>query len=275
MTAAMGFGVLVDIDKCIGCRGCQVACKDWNGRSVVISPSPRSWAAPTDYTANDWKIVKFREGEAEKRVGTLSFRQPDLAAVPLNCLHCVDPPCARNCPARAIETTKEGAVVIVKDKCIGCGYCAASCPFDVPRRGDDGRFYKCTFCVDRLQNGQRPACVEVCPTGVFTFGRLEEIQKMARDEASKGRLVYGINVSGFIGGSTRWIFVASPRKSFAIKEEFPSDQKVAEMELREQFAKIASLALPIAAVGVAALGLATWRSARKSHKEQSEISKEE
>ncbi|MEM4081662.1 MAG: formate dehydrogenase, partial [Pyrobaculum sp.] len=85
---------------------------------------------------------------------------------------------------------------------------------------------------------------------------------------------YGLDASGYIGGSTRWIFVASPRKSFAIKEEFPSDQKVAEMELREQLAKIASLALPIAAVGVAALGLAAWRSARKSQKEQSETKEE-
>lgn len=272
MTSAMGFGVLVDIDKCIGCRGCQVACKDWNGRATEIAPVRVSWAAPADFTANDWKIVVFREGEGEKRVAGFVFRQPDLAALPLNCMHCVDPPCARNCPARAIEKTREGAIVIVKDKCIGCGYCAASCPFDVPRRGSDGRFYKCTFCVDRIQNGMKPACVEVCPAGVFTFGRYEDIRKLAREEAAKGKFVYGLEASGYVGGGTRWIFVASSRKSFALKEQLPSDQRVFEFELREQLAKLASVALPAAAIGVAALGFAAWRASRKTSESTEEKS---
>lgn len=268
MTSATGFGVLVDIDKCIGCRGCQVACKDWNGRAVEVAPAKTSWAAPVDFTANDWKIVVFREGVAEKKIAGYTFKQPDLVALPLNCMHCVDPPCVRNCPARAIEKTKEGAVVIVRDKCIGCGYCAAGCPFDVPRRGGDGKFYKCTFCVDRIQNGLKPACVEVCPAGVFTFGKFEEIRELARKEAAKGRYVYGLEASGYVGGGTRWIFVASPRKAFAIKEQMPTEQKVAEFELREQLAKLTSIALPIAAVGVAALGFAAWRAARKEAKSE-------
>lgn len=262
-----GVAVLVNLDKCIACRACQVACKDWNGkRSIKIEPLGVNLTSPRDLTAHDWKVVFFYESEVEKKVKGYTFRQVEIAALPFNCMHCVNAPCARACPSDAIQVSKSGAVVIVRDVCIGCGYCLNACPFDVPRRGDDGKFYKCTFCVDRVENGRAPACVEVCPTGVFEFGPAEEIYRKAKEEAKAGKKVYGIEGSDYIGGATRWVFVASDKKSFAIKEKMPDKQTVDEMALRETLANVATVALPVLAAGAAIVSFAAWRSSRKLYK---------
>lgn len=264
-----GVAVLVDLDRCIACRACQVACKDWNGRTRVrIEPLGGTLTSPRDLTPDDWKVVFFYEGTVGKSVGRYTFSQVEVAPLPYNCLHCVEAPCARACPVGAIEVSRSGAVVIMRDRCIGCGYCLNACPFDVPRRGDDGKYYKCTFCADRIENGRAPACVEVCPADVFKFGPADEIYQKAREEAKKGRRVYGLELNGYVGGSTRWIFVASERKAFAIEKKLPKDAQVGEMAAREALAKIATVALPILAVGAAAVGLAAWRNYRK------EVSKE-
>ncbi|MFN7106529.1 MAG: 4Fe-4S dicluster domain-containing protein, partial [Pyrobaculum sp.] len=252
------------------CRACQVACKDWNGRTrVKIEPLGGTLTSPRDLTADDWKVVFFYEDTVKKSVDGYAISQVEVASLPYNCLHCVDAPCARTCPVGAIEVSKSGAVVIIKDKCIGCGYCLNACPFEVPRKGGDGKYYKCTFCVDRIENGEVPACVGVCPTGVFKFGPAGEIDQKAREEAQKGRRVYGLDLGGYVGGSTRWIFVASERKAFAIEKKLPKDTQVAEMSAREALAKVATIALPILAAGATVIGLAAWRNYRKL-----EISKE-
>ncbi|MEM1597302.1 MAG: 4Fe-4S dicluster domain-containing protein [Pyrobaculum sp.] len=263
-----GYAVLVDLDKCIGCRACQVACKDWNGRPAEVLSFAGSLTSPPDLTANDWKVVFYYEGEVRKRVGRYSFSQVEVAPLPYNCLHCVEAPCARACPVGAIEVAESGAVVIVKDKCIGCGYCLNACPFDVPRRGSDGKYYKCTFCVDRIENGMAPACVEVCPTGVFKFGPVGEVAAQAKAEAEKGRKVYGLNADPYVGGQTRWMFVASERRAFAIDKKLPSKQTVDAMSVRESLAKVATIGAPILAAGLLVLGLASWRKARQEEKKE-------
>jgi formate dehydrogenase iron-sulfur subunit len=263
-----GYGVLVDLDKCIGCRACEVACQDWNGRRAVKTEFSPTFTNPPDLTANTWKVVFFYEGQAQKQIGSLSLSQISIAPVPYQCMHCLDPPCARACPVGAISVTKEGAVVIDKDLCIGCGYCQAACPYNVPRQGSDGKFYKCTLCVDRIQAGKAPACVEVCPTGVFTFGPIEQITSAARQEAAKGRTVYGLDLTDYIGRGTRWIYVASPDRQFAISQRFPASPYVPWESLKE-FLKTATefLAAP-AAVALAALGLAAWRKERSKEKQE-------
>jgi len=270
-TSRQGYAVLVDLDKCIGCRACQLACKDWNGLPATKTEFNPTLAQPPSLTAQDWKVVFFYEGVVQKGLktpaGEVVFSQVDMAPVPYNCLHCVDAPCARACPSGAIVTTPEGAVVINKDVCIGCGYCENACPFNVPKRGQDGKYYKCTFCVDRIQNGRAPACVEVCPTGVFTFGPVEEITKMAREEQSKGRAVYGLDLDPYVGGQVRWIFVAS-RRSFAIERHFPKATTVVSNSIREYLRQVAIYLAPAAAVGLTILGLAAWRQSRVEKKQE-------
>ncbi len=203
---AGGYGVLVDLDRCIGCRACQVACKEWNGRPArEVSFSD---ALAGRLTADNWKVVRF-----------VDVGRP--VPVPLQCMHCIDPPCVPACPVAAIEISDEGAVVVRQGDCLGFGNCAAACPYDVPQRAGDGTYAKCTFCVDRIQAGLEPACVEVCPTDVFRFGPLDEVRRVAEGEVARGRQVYGVGLDGYVGGGTRWIYMASKWRAEALRQAFP------------------------------------------------------
>lgn len=266
-----GVAVLVDLDKCIGCRACQLACKDWNGRPAVKTNFTGSLTSPKWLTAEDWKVVFFYEGKTGKKLltpaGEVTFTQFELAPLPYNCLHCAAAPCARACPVGAIKITGEGAVVINRDECIGCGYCEAACPYDVPKKGSDGRYYKCTFCVDRIQNGRAPACVEVCPTNVFTFGPASDIMAKAREEQSRGRYVYGLEASDYVGGSVRWIYVTSDRKAFAVKQHFSNAAPRAAQQIREILKPLTLYGGALLAVGLTLAGVAAWRQRRREEKE--------
>ncbi|ACB39986.1 4Fe-4S dicluster domain-containing protein [Pyrobaculum neutrophilum] len=268
-----GYAVLVDLDKCIGCRACQVACKEWNGLSAERTQFQGVLTSPQSLTSKDWKVVFYYEGATRKRLltpsGEVAFSQVEVAPLPYNCMHCVEAPCARACPVGAIKVSPEGAVVIEKDECIGCGYCQMACPYDVPKRGDDGKFYKCTFCVDRIQNGREPACVEVCPTRVFTFGPAKDVIERARQEEAKGRKVYGLNVDRYVGGSVRWIYVTSERRGFALDSHFADKGKpVAVEEAREVLKPLVTVGGAALAGALAVLGLAAWRRERVQEKKQ-------
>ncbi|MEM1611081.1 MAG: 4Fe-4S dicluster domain-containing protein, partial [Sulfolobales archaeon] len=120
--AEKGYGVIVDIDRCIGCRACQLACKMWNNLPAEEISFAGSLTSPQWLTANSWKIVFFYEGT-------------ELIPLPFQCMHCRDPPCALACPVSAIVISDEGAVVINSDDCLGIGNCLRACPFNVPQRG--------------------------------------------------------------------------------------------------------------------------------------------
>ncbi len=275
-----GYGVVVDIDKCIGCRACQIACQAWNGRKAVETTFSTVFANPPDLTADAWKVVFYYESEAQVTLnipeGSFSFQQVQWTPLPFQCMHCYDPPCARACPVGAIKVTPEGAVVIRAEECIGCGYCQTACPFNVPRRGSNGKFYKCTLCVDRIQNGLKPACVEVCPTGVFTFTTINDAVKIAREAQAQGKAVYGLDLNGFVGGMTRWIYIASKNKaSVAFKEKFPENPVVATQQTREVLKGIAVPGFSAGAVALALIGgLAYWRAKRFEQIEKGEKGKE-
>jgi formate dehydrogenase iron-sulfur subunit len=269
-----GVAVLVDIDKCIGCRACQVACKYWNSKPAEVErvKFTGSMTSPSWLTADDWKVVFFYEDKTTKRLltpaGEATFSQVDIVPLPYNCMHCAAAPCATACPVGAIKVTDEGAVVINKDECIGCGYCESACPYDVPKKGSDWRYYKCTFCVDRIQNGQAPACVDVCPTNVFTFGPAKEVMEKAKAEQARGRYVYGLDLDRYVGGSVRWIYVTSNRKAFAAKKHFEDVRPRTTEELRQILKPLTIYGGAALAGALTVLGFAAWRRSRVEEKRE-------
>ncbi len=256
-----GVAVLVNLDKCIGCRACQIACKEWNGREPVKTSFSPTFTNPPGLLADTWKVVFFKEFKKKYPTG---FEDPYIMPIPYNCLHCVEAPCATTCPVGAIKVSPEGAVVIEASECIGCGYCENACPYDVPSRDEaTGKYYKCTFCVDRVQAGLEPACVSVCPTNVFEFGDAGEIMDRADRLKSEGKVVYGLDVDQYVGGSVRWIFAASKDKEDAIKSMFPEKAVVTTNYARGIVNNIIKYGGVLGIVLVGILGVIGWRKNRR------------
>lgn len=256
-----GVGVLVNIDKCIGCRACQVACKEWNGLAPVETSFSPTFTNPPGLLAQAWKVVFFQE---IKRMYPTGFEDPYITPIPYNCLHCVEAPCASACPVGAIKVSPEGAVVIEPSECIGCGYCENACPFDVPKRDEvTGKYYKCTFCVDRIQAGLEPSCVSVCPTNVFEFGDISEIMEKARGLEQEGKVVYGHDLDPYVGGSVRWIFAASKDKEEAMKRMFPEKAVVDTNYIRSGLKTIIKYGGVLGLLLVGVFGVIGWRKSRE------------
>ena len=191
------YGIVFNLDSCIGCRACQTACKIWNGlRAEETSFNPEGYTNPPDLSPNTWMLMVYHEGR--------SGGQPFWLFHKWQCMHCSEAPCAKACPVNAIEVHPEGPVVIRPDKCIGCRYCIEACPYNVPRYDPEtNKVYKCTMCVDRVQNGLAPACVEACPTEALEFGPWEELVKKYR---AMGYEIYGDNVNDYVG-RTHYLYV--------------------------------------------------------------------
>jgi formate dehydrogenase iron-sulfur subunit len=161
---------LIDESKCIGCKACQVACMNWNDLRDDVGTNIGVYDNPSDLTPSSWTVMKFFEVEPTQ--GNLEWLiRKD------GCMHCEDPGCLKACPAPgAIVKYSNGIVDFISENCIGCGYCVAGCPFDVPRISQqDNKAYKCTLCSDRVEVGLEPACVKTCPTGAITFGAKPEM----------------------------------------------------------------------------------------------------
>jgi len=156
--------LLVSPELCIGCRGCQTACKNWNQLPGDPTRNTGSYQNPPDINADAYNIIRFSEVPSETNPVRWLF-------VSRRCMHCGDAGCMKICPAPgALFRTKEGAVAFNKNKCIGCKLCVAGCPFDVPRYDRENKVSKCTLCSDRIAEGLQPACTKTCPTGALRFG---------------------------------------------------------------------------------------------------------
>jgi formate dehydrogenase iron-sulfur subunit len=168
-------GFLTDTTLCIGCKACEVACKQWNQLpDDGYKLTGMSYDNTAALGASTWRHVTF----AERPDGTGGIAWKMMSDV---CKHCARAGCLEACPTGAILRTEHGSVYVQPDVCNGCGYCVPACPFGViARRDDDGRAFKCTLCYDRLQGGLEPACAKACPTDSIQFGTTEELLDVAR-----------------------------------------------------------------------------------------------
>jgi formate dehydrogenase iron-sulfur subunit len=194
---------LVDITRCIGCRSCQVACKQWNdrdGEQTELQPD-LGFQNPAVLSAKTLTLISYREVVDDKAPGGLQ-----LVSTMWRCLHCLEPACVSSCPTTALERRPDGPVVYNDNQCIGCRYCLWACPWGVPSADWDSRapkIHKCTHCADRCdqplpasRNGealtgaeaeqfrdniQVPACVKACPADALRYGDRDEMLKEARN----------------------------------------------------------------------------------------------
>lgn len=176
-------GFLTDSTLCIGCKACEVACKEWNGISEDgLNFSGNSYDNTGALGHSTWRHVKFVEGQPTPGLGGNAGELTSWGFSSDVCKHCEVAGCLDACPTGALVRTEFGGVFLQSDVCNGCGYCVVSCPFGVVQRNDqDGRAFKCTFCYDRQKMGLQPACAQVCPTESIKFGPLEQLQIDARE----------------------------------------------------------------------------------------------
>jgi formate dehydrogenase iron-sulfur subunit len=212
-------GFFTDTSVCIGCKACEVACKEWNavpedGFNLLGS----SYDNSGELSANTWRHVAFIEQSATPpatppvdalaAAGTASSSGTQFLGMPMSdlpgrtmdaprtdfrwlmmsnvCKHCTHAACLDVCPTGALFRTEFGTVVVQEDICNGCGYCIPACPYGViDQRKDDGRAWKCTLCYDRLGDGLTPACAKACPTESIQFGELDELRTRAQHRLEK------------------------------------------------------------------------------------------
>ncbi len=182
-------GFFTDTSVCIGCKACEVACKEWNHvpeDGLVFTGM--SYDNTQGLSADTWRHVAFIE-QRKPLAGQVPGRDETTGAVAEGlrwlmasdvCKHCTEAACLDVCPTGALFRTEFGTVVVQEDVCNGCGYCVPACPYGViDKRHGDGRMWKCTLCYDRLSVGTEPACAKACPTDSIQFGPLEELRQRA------------------------------------------------------------------------------------------------
>ncbi len=252
------YGCLVDTTLCVGCRRCESAC---NQRHHL--PKPAESFDELSVLEKERRMDETTYTVVNKyyprNIGTLKWRQRPTY-VKFQCMHCNDPSCVSACIVGALTKTKSGAVVYDVSKCIGCRYCMVACPFQVPayeyNQPLTPRVRKCTFCFEYVSKGGLPACAQVCPREVMTFGKRSDLLKLARwkIKSNPGKYVDHIYGEREVGG-TSWLYLASEPFSHI---GFPRLTDKAPPRLTEsiQHAVTGYLALPLALY--AALGGVMW-----------------
>jgi formate dehydrogenase iron-sulfur subunit len=186
------YGFFTDTTLCIGCKACEVACKEWNNLPADnLGLTGQSYDNTGALSANTWRHVNFIE-KAGVRENDLAPFQSGWLMMSDVCKHCHNAPCLEACPTGALFRTEFDTVVVQQDICNGCGYCVPACPFGVVDLSDlDGKAHKCTLCYDRLKGGLEPACAKSCPTDSIQFGEVGELQQRARERVEQ---LHGLGV---------------------------------------------------------------------------------
>lgn len=206
------YGFFTDTTRCIGCKACEVACKEWNALPADhMRLSGMSYDNTQALSANNWRHVSFIEkiSTEGERATSMPPYQSNWLMMSDVCKHCENAACLEACPTGALFRTEFDTVVVQQDICNGCGYCVPACPFGVvDLSGIDGKAHKCTLCYDRLKGGLEPACAKSCPTDSIQFGTLDELHRRAErrveqlhDMGAKDAYLYGTpGTPGSTGG---------------------------------------------------------------------------
>jgi formate dehydrogenase iron-sulfur subunit len=259
-------GFFTDTSVCIGCKACEVACKEWN----LVPEDGLVWTGESyDNTstlgANSWRHVAFIEQRKPLRVnaddlgvgGGDGDRMRWLMSSDV-CKHCTHAACLDVCPTGALFRTEYGTVVVQQDVCNGCGYCVPACPFGVLDRREleapgKGTVHKCTLCYDRARDGLEPACAKACPTDSIQFGPLDELRERAANRLSKlqaegwnGARLYGEDPNDGVGGFGAFFLLLDEPEVYGL----PPDPVVTTRDLPAMWRSTA-LAAAALAVGIA------------------------
>jgi formate dehydrogenase iron-sulfur subunit len=262
-------GFFTDTSVCIGCKACEVACKEWNAvpeDGLVLTGM--SYDNTGELSASTWRHVEFIEQTVpvavEKAVDGGRDGDGDgdgvrwLMASNV-CKHCTEAACLDVCPTGALMRTEFGTVVVQDDICNGCGYCVSACPFGViGRSATDGGAHKCTLCYDRLGDGLTPACAKACPTESIQFGPLDELRDRAQqrvadlhDAGTPEARLYGEDPADGIGGAGAMFLLLDEPEIYGL----PPDPVVTTRDLPRMWRHAAAAAgglVALVAVAVAA-----------------------
>ncbi|MCG0239697.1 MAG: 4Fe-4S dicluster domain-containing protein [Firmicutes bacterium] len=253
--------MLVDTSECIGCKACEVACKQWNLNEARINQEPGTYQSHPHLDAQTWTLIRFVERTNDQGEVEWLFQKH-------NCMHCTEAGCVTACPTDALQYGNYGVVTLDQEKCIGCAYCEQACPFDAihvdrnpfnPRAQKAG---KCTLCYDRITAGMQPACVKTCPTDCIKFGDRDALIEWGRQrvEELKARGFKNANLYGVdqLGGLHELYVLLEPPEVYGL----PANPKISTWT---KLWKYAVQPLGKLAVGAGLFGLAVnWVAARRA-----------
>jgi formate dehydrogenase iron-sulfur subunit len=269
-------GFFTDTSVCIGCKACEVACKEWNAiPEDGIALTGMSYDNTEALGASTWRHVAFIEqprpdGRTELPLADGAPKPATESASPAAdgggdmrwlmssdvCKHCTHAACLDVCPTGSLFRTEFGTVVVQEDICNGCGYCVPACPYGViEQRNDDGRAFKCTMCYDRLGAGQEPACAKACPTESIQFGPLDELRERAaarvealHEEGVPEAQLYGHDPDNGVGGDSAFFLLLDKPEVYGL----PPDPVVTTRDLPSMWRHAAAAAAGLATAAAVA-----------------------
>ncbi|MER6423159.1 4Fe-4S dicluster domain-containing protein [Streptomyces sp. NPDC001137] len=258
-------GFFTDTSVCIGCKACEVACKEWNAiPEDGLSLTAMSYDNTQALGASTWRHVAFIEQPRPDGRTQLPLVEGESSAqeTPVGgdgelrwlmssdvCKHCTHAACLDVCPTGSLFRTEFGTVVVQEDICNGCGYCVPACPYGViEQRPRDGRAFKCTMCYDRLGAGQEPACAKACPTESIQFGPLDELRERAAlrvDQLHEAGVtdarLYGHDPDDGVGGDGAFFLLLDEPEVYGL----PPDPVVSTRDLPQMWKHAGAAALSL------------------------------
>ncbi|MFG2006321.1 4Fe-4S dicluster domain-containing protein [Spirillospora sp. NPDC048911] len=282
-------GFFTDTSVCIGCKACEVACKEWNATPEDgLTFTGMSYDNTQGLSADTWRHVAFIEqrkpvglqehGIQHAAADHTAYEGLDVLGMAADasqdggglrwlmasdvCKHCTHAACLDVCPTGSLFRTEFGTVVVQEDICNGCGYCVPACPYGViGQREDDGRVWKCTMCYDRIGDGLEPACAKACPTDSIQYGPLDELRERAAarvEQLHEGGVtdarLYGADPADGVGGDGAFFLLLDEPEVYGL----PPDPVVTTRDLPSMWRHAGAAALTLLG-GMAAVTLATRR----------------
>jgi formate dehydrogenase iron-sulfur subunit len=250
-------GFFTDTSVCIGCKACEVACKEWNHvPEDGLNFTGMSYDNTQGLGADTWRHVAFIEQQkplADQDPGQRGELRWLMSSDV--CKHCTHAACLDVCPTGSLFRTEFGTVVVQEDICNGCGYCIPACPYGViDQRKDDGRAWKCTLCYDRLSVDMQPACAKACPTESIQFGPLDELRERAAHRVAQMHAagvtdarLYGHDPENGVGGDSAFFLLLDEPEVYGL----PPDPVVTTRDLPAMWRKVGTAAISLVAIGAA------------------------